>query len=79
MPKMIDDDGTEMVPCECCYGGYWESECCNGSGGCSCGGLPIQMGACNVCGGLGYRRPDANTNANVEAIGGACYLGSGPR
>ena len=79
MPQMIDDDGTEMVSCEMCYGsGQWETECCNGDRGCSCRGQRVPMGPCNVCRGLGWRRPDANTSANVEAITGLCYVGSGP-
>ncbi len=78
MPRMIDDDGTEMLPCECCNGGHWETECCNGSGGCSCGGQRIDMGPCHVCRGLAYRRPDANLNANINTIQGLCYIGSGP-
>lgn len=66
------------VPCTACIGGRWETECCNGSGGCSCGGQPIDMGACNVCGGSGYRALDADVMANVKAIRGLCFIGSGP-
>lgn len=78
--KAFDDDGTELVECEHCYGrGEWEAECCNGSYGCSCRGEVVPMGQCNVCCGQGWRRPDANTKANCDAIAGMPYLGSGPR
>jgi hypothetical protein len=77
--RVLDDDGTEMVQCRNCYGGRWESECCNGSSGCSCRGQPVDMGPCNVCGGTGWHRPDADTRGNIRAIQGMSYLGSGPR
>lgn len=77
--KAFDDDGTELVRCRNCYGGRWEVECCNGSGGCSCRGQPVDMGACNVCGGSGWHRPDADTRANIRSIRGLSYIGSGPR
>ena len=77
MPQMFDDDGTEMIPCEMCYGhGEWETECCNGDYGCSCGGRPVPMGQCQVCRGLGWRRPDADTHANIRTIQGLCYIGT---
>ncbi len=69
----------EQFRCEYCTGGRWESECCNGSSGCSCGGQPVDMGACRVCGGSGWRTADADTTANLRSIQGLCYLGSGPR
>lgn len=69
----------EMIRCECCENGIWYTECCNGADGCSCEGLPINMGPCNVCEGTGYRRPDADTKANVKTIQGSCFIGSGPR
>lgn len=69
----------ELIRCTACIGGRWEAECCNGSSGCSCGGQPVDMGACRVCGGTGWRSPDANVRANADAIRGLCYLGSGPR
>lgn len=75
---MLDDDGTKLIRCESCYNGRWESECCNGAGGCSCQGRPIDMGPCNVCRGKGWQRPEADTNANIRTIEGLCYLGSGP-
>lgn len=77
--QAFDDDGTELTPCDCCYGGRWETECCNGAGGCSCNGQVIDMGPCNVCRGTGWKRPDADTNANIRVISGLCYIGSGPR
>ncbi len=77
--KAIDDDGTELIRCEYCYNGQWETECCNGAYGCSCGGMPVDMGRCNVCGGSGWRRPDADTQANRRAMRGMLFAGSGPR
>lgn len=71
---------NETVPCEACNGsGRWETECCNGSGGCDCGGQVLDMGNCNVCGGSGMRKPDADVMANVNAIRGLCYIGAGPQ
>ena len=67
----------EMVACDSCYGGQWEAECCNGSGGCSCGGRAIQMGSCRVCHGTGMRKKNANVRANSESISGFGYLGDG--
>jgi hypothetical protein len=70
----------EQVECEACRGsGYWESECCNGAGGCSCRGEVVDMGPCNVCHGTGIRGPNDDLGANIKAIGSRCYLGSGPR
>lgn len=70
----------DLVPCEACNStGRWETECCNGSGGCDCGGSVLDMGACNVCRGSGMRTPDADVMANVNAIRGLCYIGAGPR
>ncbi len=66
--------------CNACLGqGEWEAECCDGSGGCSCRGQPVYQGRCHVCHGSGYYADGANTWANVEAIQGRCYLGSGPK
>lgn len=77
--KVIDDDGTEMVACDCCYSGRFMCECCDGSGGCSCRGGMVDMGDCRVCSGTGWRRPDANVRANADSIMGLMFLGSGPR
>lgn len=72
----------KMIMCPSCLGdGYWEAECCNGSGGCSCGGQPVNMGRCNVCGGSGQvEEGNYNPRANVNFIerGGYGYLGTGP-
>lgn len=78
--KVYDDDGTELIRCEMCENGIWYTECCNGSGGCDCMGQPVAMGQCNVCGGTGWRRPDANKRANSDSIrrSGRCFAGSGP-
>jgi len=69
----------KLIPCGCCDRGRWATACCNGSQGCSCGGQTIDMGACNVCYGTGYRAEDADTEANLRTIRGLCYIGSGPR
>lgn len=76
---VVTNPEDELIPCEMCIGGRWETECCNGSGGCSCKGERIDMGRCNVCGGSGMRRKDANKMANCYTIRGQCYVGSGPR
>jgi hypothetical protein len=68
--------------CPSCYGeGRWETECCSGASGCSCGGGMVDMGTCNVCGGSGYVVDGQyNASANVDFImkAGACFAGSGP-
>ncbi len=72
-------DNGNYVFCEACNGmGHWEAECCNGSGGCSCQGQPVNMGVCNVCGGTGKRHIDADRMANVKDLKGCCFIGSGP-
>lgn len=71
----------QLISCPSCLGqGKWDCECCNGSNGCSCGGQPVDMGTCNVCHGSGQVE-DGNYdgNANLSAIQGMCYLGSGPK
>lgn len=74
-------NGPTWVPCPACNGaGDWFSECCDGSGGCSCRGQIVPMGRCNVCHGEGrVIEGQHNPMANVDAIRGLCYLGSGPR
>jgi hypothetical protein len=62
----------------CCGMGQWEAECCNGSGGCSCCGVAVPMGACRVCGGSGMADDEADQSANVKAIQGYGFLGTGP-
>lgn len=65
--------------CPGCLGaGRWETECCDGSRGCSCRGQRIDMGYCNVCGGSGFVTIDCDPMANVNAISGYCFIGSGP-
>lgn len=76
--REINNDGTELIRCRNCYNGRWEVECCNGAGGCDCHGKPVDMGICNVCGGTGWHRPDADTRANLRKIQGRCFVGSGP-
>lgn len=71
----------EMQTCPGCDGsGSWETECCNGAGGCSCRGERVDMGSCNVCGGTGEVQADGsfNASANVDAIHGYHFIGSGP-
>ncbi len=65
----------------CCGTGEWETECCNGAGGCSCKGERIPMGRCNVCAGAGYVSKDITKEqrmANCRAIQGLHFIGSGP-
>ncbi len=76
-------ENEKMIQCPSCYGeGRWETECCNGAGGCSCRGGLIDMGICNVCNGRG-EVPEGrfNPRANSDFImrSGACFAGSGPR
>ena len=87
--KITDDDGTEMIACECCgyfgdHRGRIMAECCNGAGGCSCGGQAVDCGTCRVCNGTGFRRVDADNRANLRHIQRLAemrrgYLGSGNR
>jgi hypothetical protein len=68
-----------MQQCSACYGqGTWEVACCNGSGGCSCRGGLVPMGECNVCQGTGEMDENADTMANVRAIQGFGFIGTGP-
>jgi len=73
---------TPTKKCPNCYGtGQWETECCNGSGGCDCRGQPVPMGRCNVCGGSGeipFDESGVNFNANCDAIRGLAFIGRGP-
>lgn len=65
--------------CIYCDGtGKWETECCNGSGGCSCRGQRVPMGRCNVCGGSGIKEAGQDERANVRSIEGYCFVGTGP-
>lgn len=69
----------EKEICLACNGtGEWETECCSGVGGCSCNGDPVYMGKCNVCEGTGYINENSDPAANLKAINGACFIGSGP-
>lgn len=76
-----DDRSAAWITCPGCNGaGEWLSECCDGSGGCSCHGQVVQMGGCNVCGGRGeVPEHGYNPMANVETIQGLCFLGTGPK
>ena len=75
--KVYDDDGTELNPCNHCEGGRWAVECCSGAGGCDCRGQEVDMGQCNVCGGTGWKRPDADMRANLRTIEGRCFTEHG--
>jgi hypothetical protein len=78
------ETSSEQIKIECpyCYGaGTWDCECCNGAGGCSCHGQPVNMGACNVCEGSGYvieGKYDMDANGRMLRQSGACFIGSGP-
>lgn len=73
---------SNLITCPSCHGsGQWETECCNGSGGCDCRGQVVPMGTCNVCGGDGSIPENTSHErrmANVRSIQGACFIGSGP-
>lgn len=73
--RVFDDDGTELVQCRQCINGRWETECCNGADGCDCRGQVVDMGACNVCKGIGWHRPTADTRANIRTTEGRCFRG----
>lgn len=75
---MSSEEGKEQVECRCCENGRWWTECCNGSGGCSCQGGPIDMGECLVCKGTGFHDPETPTDQNWRSIAGLCFIGSGP-
>lgn len=72
----------QLIDCPACGGrGQWETECCNGSGGCDCRGQPVAMGACLVCQGSGQMPKDApreQLQANLNSIRGRCFIGNGP-
>ena len=72
----------QYIPCPSCNGtGSWETECCSGAGGCSCGGGLVDMGMCNVCNGQGrVIEGQFNPYANSDYLkrSGACFAGSGP-
>lgn len=79
---MIADSNETMIPCPCCEGGRWETECCSGAGGCSCRGQRVDMGMCNVCNGYGQIEADTPPEmlrGNINAIMGNHFIGSGPR
>ena len=66
--------------CPACQGaGTWETECCDGSRGCSCRGQRVPMGECLACRGTGIVGPDHQPGANIASIAGQSYVGSGPK
>jgi hypothetical protein len=82
-PEQVIADASaehEEEMCPCCYGrGEWQTECCDGSYGCSCRGQVIDMGTCLACGGSGVRMDGMDTQANIRSISGQAYIGTGPR
>lgn len=70
---------AEYEYCRGCGGqGEFISECCDGSGGCSCRGREVNMGPCRECGGNGYIEAGTYSGANRAAIRGLHFLGTGP-
>lgn len=68
----------EMETCRGCGGrGSWETECCNGAGGCSCRGREVDMGTCRECGGRGQIEVGSYRAANRESIRGLHFIGTG--
>jgi hypothetical protein len=73
-----------MEKCDRCGGtGEMDTECCNGSGGCSCRGKVVYL-TCTYCDGRG--QVEDNVVAKVEGhrkymtlYGHSAYLGTGPR
>lgn len=59
---------TEMVRCDvkACENGEVWTECCNGSGGCSCEGKQVFFGKCAACNGAGQRLATRNVDAQVN-------------
>lgn len=71
-------DYPDMEPCRGCGGtGIFETECCNGSGGCSCRGEVVNMGSCRECGGQGEIEVGTYRGANLDAIRGLHFIGTG--
>lgn len=70
----------ETIKCPNCYGsGRFETECCNGAGGCSCRGDVVDMGKCRVCDGSGrVIDGEYDSRANLRIIQGLHFIGSGP-
>lgn len=66
-------------PCPNCEDGRWETECCSGAGGCSCGGDRVDMGACHSCHGTGVIDENWNRTANCDSIRGLHFIGTGSR
>ena len=73
-----------MEICRRCDGsGEMGTECCNGSGGCSCGGGLVYT-TCTYCGGSGqvenYTEAEKKGHAEfMRRFGGQCFLGTGPK
>lgn len=72
---------SETMRCPGCDGdGRFLTECCDGSGGCTCRGDVVDLGPCRVCGGSGrVVEGEYDPAANRRAIQGLHFIGSGPR
>jgi hypothetical protein len=56
------------MECPHCERGELWTECCSGASGCACQGRQVYMGPCQVCGGTGHMREDADRDANIRFI-----------
>jgi hypothetical protein len=76
-----EEKQSHKIICPGCHGsGEWETECCDGSRGCSCHGERVPMGRCYVCNGTGYViEGKYDPMANCNSIKGMLYAGSGLR
>jgi hypothetical protein len=69
-----------MICPNCMGDGRFLTECCDGIGGCSCGGAIVDMGHCRVCGGSGHVvEGQYDKDANRKVIAGLDFIGSGPQ
>lgn len=73
------DRPPQMEPCRGCGGdGRLLTECCDGSGGCSCRGRVMDLGSCRECGGCGEIEEGTYSRRNLDAIRGLHFIGTGP-
>ncbi len=70
---------THQTYCTMCESGRFVVECCNGSGGCSCMGQPVDTGPCRVCHGTGLIDEASDLRANIRSIEGLHFIGTGPK
>jgi len=72
-------DESETERCRGCGGdGRFLTECCDGTGGCSCRGEIVDLGSCRECGGYGQIVAGTYSGKNRDAIRGLHFIGSGP-